>query len=783
MRIISLLLLLIVLVQSTANGHCPVGKETVIHNYFVSNTGSDKNRGSMDAPFKTLERALERSRKIKTGEVHIYLRGGEYNLRNTIVLTPKDGNQRKHLYVEAYGEEHVTLSGGQPIRCDWKKQSDGIYKTSVAVMNGRPEMMTVDGNLRILARYPDYDPDGERFNGTAADAVSVQRISRWKSPVGAYLHVMHPADWGDFHYVIESINADGTAKLKGGWQNNRPAEPSAENRMVENVLEELDSPAEWFYDNVGKELYYYPAAEDNLAAATIQLSRLKHLIEIRGTAENAARNIHLRGIDMTMTERTFMEEYEPLLRSDWTVYRGAAVVFEGTEDCSLESAELYNLGGNAVLFSSYNRNSKVCGCHIHDIGASAIMFIGDVSAVRSPCFNYNEHIDCDSLDTTPGPQNQLYPEACVASDNLIHDIGMYEKQTTGVEISMSRRIQVLHNTIYHTPRAAINIGDGTWGGHQIMDNDLFDTVRETGDHGSINSWGRDRFWHPDRGVMDDVAAKHPTFPYLDAIETTVIGHNRVRCDRGWDIDLDDGSSNYLIENNLCLQGGIKLREGFGRTVSNNIMVNSTFHPHVWFQNSQDIFTHNIVMGSYAPVSINEWGKMVDYNIFSTQSMLHDITAKYGTDTHSSALPLKFAAPEHGDYTVSGIPEDIFRNFPMDDFGVRSLHLRSLAQHPEFAMPEVDNTSDAPDAVVNWKGLSVKNLSTLGEQSATGMDTIRGVLVLKVNDEHSTLSNYVKPADVILAVNGEEVRSIQDLKEDEVRQISIFRNQKTITYAH
>ena len=49
-----------------------------------------------------------------------------------------------------------------------------------------------------------------------------------------------------------------------------------------------------------------------------------------------------------------MDKYEPLLRSDWMVYRGGAVVFEGTEDCSLKDCYLHNLGGNAVFFSCYN---------------------------------------------------------------------------------------------------------------------------------------------------------------------------------------------------------------------------------------------------------------------------------------------------------------------------------------------------------------------------------------------------------------------------------------------
>ena len=163
---------------------------------------------------------------------------------------------------------------------------------------------------------------------------------------------------------------------------------------------------------------------------------------------------------------------------------------------------------------------------------------------------------------------------------------------------MASRITVRHNSIYHAPRAGINIGDGTWGGHLIADNDVFDTVLETGDHGSFNSWGRDRYWSADREDMNRRVAADSSLAALDAIAPTVIRHNRMRCDHGWDIDLDDGSSNYLIEDNLLLAGGLKLREGFNRVVRNNIMVNNTLHPHVWFVSSADVFEHNIVMTGY-----------------------------------------------------------------------------------------------------------------------------------------------------------------------------------------
>ncbi|NIP93891.1 MAG: hypothetical protein GWO24_10740, partial [Akkermansiaceae bacterium] len=54
-------------------------------------------------------------------------------------------------------------------------------------------------------------------------------------------------------------------------------------------------------------------------------------------------------------------------------------------------------------------------------------------------------------------------------------------------------------------------------------------------------WGRDRFW----GLKDLPPGKLPELALLDA-EKTIIRNSRWRCDHGWDVDLDDGSSNYEI---------------------------------------------------------------------------------------------------------------------------------------------------------------------------------------------------------------------------------------------
>ena len=161
-----------------------------------------------------------------------------------------------------------------------------------------------------------------------------------------------------------------------------------------------------------------------------------------------------------------------------------------------------------------------------------------------------------------GPRTNNYPADCLVEDCLIYRTGRVEKQTAPVEIDLSARITVRHCSIYEVPRAGINIGDGCWGGHVIEFCDVFDTVRETGDHGSFNSWGRDRFWLPDIKQVNVAPWRaHPQLPALDCVEPITIRNSRWRCDHGWDIDLDDGSSYYLIYNNLCLNGGIKNREG------------------------------------------------------------------------------------------------------------------------------------------------------------------------------------------------------------------------------
>ncbi len=744
---------------------------------YVSPQGNDKNPGSQARPVRSLAAAQRLARATRSTTIHV--RPGTYYLPETLIFTEADsGTAAAPVTYRAEPGGEVVLSGGVRLSLRWAPYRDGILQAKVPA-GFKTDQLFVNGASQRMARYPNYDAQSQYFNGWAADAASKERAARWTDPRGGFLHAMHRHLWGDFHYEITGKSSSGEPALVGGWQNNRPLGIHEKYRFVENIFEELDAPGEWYLDSKSSTLYFYPPAAFDPKIAIVEAVVLRHLIEFRGTQSNPVRFLKLDGLTFRHSARTFMENREPLLRSDWTTYRGGAVFLTGTEDVSIDNSTFDQLGGNAIFVSNYNRRVAIRGCHIQHTGANGIAFVGDPEAVRNPLFFTvgKEKQSITGIDRTPGPLTANYPADSLVEDCLIHETGRVEKQTAPIQISMSESITVRRCSIYDVPRAGINISEGTWGGHLIEFCDVFDTVKETGDHGSFNSWGRDRFWGLEGIDLNKLTTpEERALPFLDARKPTTLRNNRWRCDHGWDIDLDDGSSNYEIVNNLCLRGGLKLREGFGRRVENNVIVGNSFHPHVWYQNSHDIFRRNIVGGLYRPIRVpTPWGDEIDWNLMhqSGASVVEPAAGLHnqsGRDEHSIIADAQFVNPPQGDYRVrEGSPAlaQGFRNFPMDQFGVRKPALRAIARTP--MLPQA---SDAPAETLHsardvtpWQcmGATLRNVSGLGEVSAAGLPGEVGVLVVAAPATSAAHTAGLRTGDVILKANRVEVKSLNDLR--------------------
>ena len=769
---IKLLTLLLFMVTSVT------GQQT----YFISSCGNDSADGSLDSPLLHIHEAIERGENSDDQEIHVYIREGKYYLGTSLVIDA-DKWKNKRLTLSAYNNEPVVLSGARKLSLNWVKQKNGIWKSKTEA--GKGDQLFVDGEKRILARYPDFE-EGAIFNGTAADAIAPARVKRWKSPEGGFIHALHARDWGDMHYVITGKDDKGVL-FEGGYQNNRPSNMHDKYRFVENIYEELDAPGEWFLDGKAGYLYYYPYSDENIDDEVFEIAEIPSLIKIKGAENEWISDVTIRGICFSQTSRTFMADYEPLLRSDWAIYRGAAVFIENAERCRIEDCEFTGLGGNAIFLSRHIDDCVVKGNYIHQIGASAVCIVGDTSTVRSGVFKYEHSVPYELMDKVPGPKNEFYPRQCLVEDNLIHDIGLIEKQVAGVQIQVARGINVRHNTIYRVPRAAINIGDGSFGGHVIEYNDAFATVLETSDHGAFNSWGRDRFWHPSYEKMSLMVAEHPELILLDALFTTYIRYNRFRCDHGWDIDLDDGSSNFHIYGNVCLHGGIKLREGFNRVVENNILINNTLHPHLWFQNCGDIVRRNVFTQAYLPIELKSWGKMVDYNFFSSENALKQVQ-KDGTDAHSTSGTLLFADYQHYNFALSNTSKAFeigFENIPQNVFGVYSPRLKRKAEKPELSELLVSDSANTNQTYL-WEKTEIRLVNGLGDRSAYGLPDEKGCIILKMNNAVNIQDAGLKENDVIYSIYGEVIDSVETLvrlinkyKWRKVLLLECFRNQQKL----
>jgi len=424
---------------------------------YVSTKGDDNATGDINHPVASFERAQNIAQKSDpTISVQVLFKNGTYYLPNTIHFTQKDSKIAKaSVTYRAENEGGAVISGGAVLKVNWALYKSGIYVTDV-LPGTKIDQLYINGERQPMARYPNaqigktvfdsWDLSHNAIFDSLADVLLPSRIAKWKQPEGGYVHAMHESLWGDMHWLIKGKDKNNTLLMEGGWQNNRPSKMHPVFRMVENIFEELDAPGEWYLNEATHKLFYYPK-NGNINDAKVEIVRLPHLIEINGTIENPVTNINFKGFVFRHTARTFMENKDPLLRSDWTIYRGAAIVFTGAENCEISNCEFDQVGGNTILVNHYNKKINIKSCYIHNSGASGIVFVGDTMAVRNRKIGYVRQ-NYETLDTTKGPLNNNYPSDCLVEDCLITMTGRVEKQTAPIQISIAHKIHVNHCSFY-----------------------------------------------------------------------------------------------------------------------------------------------------------------------------------------------------------------------------------------------------------------------------------------------------------------------------------------------
>jgi hypothetical protein len=505
-------------------------------NLYVAPNGNDTAPGTLAAPFATIARARDEIRRLKpSAPVTVHVRGGVYELPATLHLTSEDsGTTAAPIVYRAYKNERPILTVAHRL-AGFVPFKGKILKTDVAAqgMHGVYFRQLFYGDQRQhLARYPNYDSANPYAGGWAyVDGKPVPMYTdipgedkrtlkyraedgrKWAHPEEAEVVIFPRYNWWNNIVPIKSIDQDArTLTLAGDCSY---AIRPGDRYYVRNLLEELDSPGEWYLDKASDTLYFWPP--DDSSNPEVYAPRLRGILQLeKGTAY--------------VTFRGFTFQY----------FEGTAITLTETEHCTIGGNIIRNGGdynGSGVIVNRGIGNA-IAGNDIYQIGSHGISLSGGDRATLTPAGNY-------------------------ADNNYIHHTGVFYKQ--GVGISMTGvGLRASHNLIHDTPRIAIMFS----GNNLLIEyNHLHHVNLETEDTGVVYTGGRD--WISSRGTVIRYNYMHDSIGFGQEKGKWVSPHF------SWGVYLDDNTGGVDVIGNIVVRayrGLIHLHNGRDNLIENNIFV-------------------------------------------------------------------------------------------------------------------------------------------------------------------------------------------------------------------
>jgi len=625
---------------------------------FVSPKGDDKNPGTKRKPFATLQRARDAARLLKQAgannpPVTVLLLEGRHVLSETLALTPSDSDVT---YAAAPGARPV-LSGGVRVT-KWSRHNERLWVAEVPWLRQRAEpfsQLFVSGVRRPCARTPNegsyaYTKRLTLGPGTPGQCLGLtynkEDALPWIGQAGVRLVLFH--NWVNSYNRVASVDQ---AKHRVTFA--RPAGifflgPEVR-YFVENSLDALDAPGEWFADRAAGLLYYCPAHGEDMARAEVIAPWLvSSLVTVKGDLDKGryVSGLAFRGISFQHADADLAPGYPHSVQGAHT-QRGA-IYAQGMRGAVIEACEFTRLGEHGVSLREGCASNVVRQCHFHDLGGGGVYL-----AEGAPAKNDDAYLTAHN----------------VVDNNFIHDGGKIYRAACGVFLGGSASYnRIAHNEICDLSWMGVHLG-WSWTGRSPA-------------FTHHNEVGYNHIHHIGNGVLNDIGGIYT----LGVSPGTVLHHNRIhdvtRFERGrdgyggWGIYLDAGSSQITVENNVVYDtrdGGLHLHNyayPWGDVVTNNIFAYSRdaeLIRNAVMENEAEHVTlqRNIVYGpSTRPLGGGNWKKESN---FSADRNLYWSTATNAPDCAGRT----FAAWQAEGLDRSGLVADpLFVNAAARDFRLR-----------------------------------------------------------------------------------------------------------------
>jgi hypothetical protein len=269
------------------------------------------------------------------------------------------------------------------------------------------------------------------------------------------------------------------------------------------------------------------------------------LFSLEGSQDDPITDITIRGLGFRGTRYTYLYDHGMPSGGDWALQRTAAIQIQGSEFVSVDSCLFDRLDGNGIILSAYNRNATLSKNEFRWTGDTAMASWGNTQAPGIPQVPLGM-----GWDGTNGDQ----PRFTEVSYNYVHELGIWEKQSSMWFQAKTAQTLLKGNIFFNGPRAGINFNDGFGGASELEENLLFNTCRESGDHGPFNSWDRQVY------VTDVATGTASVIKAVDIIHNNFFLAN-YNSQEG--IDNDDGSCYYSSYDNFLVYSGNGIKSDFG----------------------------------------------------------------------------------------------------------------------------------------------------------------------------------------------------------------------------
>jgi hypothetical protein len=506
--------------------------------YFVSPSGSDDNPGTSSAPFLTVEKARDVVRTINpdmTGDIHVYLRSGVYELRRTLAFGPEDSGTNGHrVHYRAYPGEVPVLSGATKVT-GWTLHSGNVYKAPLDRSTKLRNLYVNDARASMASKtvtskggYGSYSvtsgqaawawTSGSNSDGVKYSASDVPSITSNKDD----LEIVNGTTWNEnivcVRDVITTTENDTALLLQQpygaiaqlpGW--NSGFSVSGSHTLV-NAFEFLNLPGQFYFDKTTKTLFYYPRAGETMSEADVQAPVVEQLLDVAGTSRTSrVENLTFAGITFANTDYNLYGVGDS--RGKATVQGATIFVAYGSGDwhsskyeiidtlpamISVNSADSIEFSGNVVKHSGNEgisfindvKNSKIVGNTITDIAGSGItighpqhVYLGDGGshAKYAP--------DVEGICT-----NDAIADNFIHSTSSLLGFGGH----AGITAFFVDTLSITHNHLQETAYNGINLGwgwrnftDSTTSRNNSVDNNRFvDVLTRLHDSGAVYTLGQ-----------------------------------------------------------------------------------------------------------------------------------------------------------------------------------------------------------------------------------------------------------------------------------------------------